>query len=72
VINEYARNNKYFAIAKDFRWHIDDFFDNTLPNIGDALNSRINDNFQTFNFASRGSMGIDKKSRQPDSSIYSF
>lgn len=52
VMNEYARNNKYFATAKEFRWHIDNFFDNTLPNIDDALNSRINDNFQTFNFAS--------------------
>ncbi|WP_028868487.1 IS630 family transposase, partial [Psychromonas arctica] len=52
VMNEYARNNKYFATAKEFRQHINHFFDDTLPNLDDALDSRINDNFQTFNFAS--------------------
>jgi transposase len=52
VMNEYARNNRYFATAKEFRWHINNFFDVTLPNIGNALDSRINDNFQTFKFSS--------------------
>jgi transposase len=52
VMNEHARNNQYFATAKDFRWHINNFFDVTLPNIGNTLNSRINDNFQTFEFSS--------------------
>ena len=52
VMNEYARNNKYFATAKEFRRHIDEFFDDTLPQIGHTLTSRINDNFQTFDFAS--------------------
>ncbi len=52
VMNEYARNNKYFATAKEFRQSIDTFFDDTLPEIGHALTSRINDNFQTFYFAS--------------------
>ena len=49
VLNEHARNNQYFATAKEFRQQIDRFFEVTLPKIGDALNSRINDNFQTFN-----------------------
>jgi transposase len=51
VMNEYARNNKYFATAKEFRRKIDEFFDVTLRNIGDALNNRINDNFQTLSSA---------------------
>ena len=50
--NEHARNNKYFATAKEFRQSIDEFFDNTLPEIGHAFTSRINDNCQTFNFSS--------------------
>ena len=49
VLNEHVRNNQYFATAKEFRQQIDRFFEVTLPKIGDALNSRINDNFQTFN-----------------------
>jgi transposase len=52
VMNEYARNNKYFATAKEFRLSIDTFFNETLPKIGCALDSRINDNFQRFNFSS--------------------
>jgi hypothetical protein len=51
-MNEHARNNRYFATAKDFRWHINNFFDVTLPNIGNTLNSSINDKFQTFEFSS--------------------
>ena len=50
VMNEYARNNKYFSTAKEFRRSIDEFFDSTLPQIGHALDGRINDNFQTFEF----------------------
>jgi transposase len=52
VMNEHARNNKYFATAKEFRQSIDKFFGETLPQIGSTLISRINDNFQTFNFSS--------------------
>jgi transposase len=52
IIDEHARNNRYFATAKIFRWHINNFFDVTLPNIGNDLDSRINDNFQTFKFSS--------------------
>jgi transposase len=48
VMNEHARNNKYFATAKEFRRSINDFFDSVLPNIGATLSGRINDNFQKF------------------------
>ena len=48
VMNEHARNNKYFATAKEFRCAIDNFFINILPCIGDTLGSRINDNFQVL------------------------
>jgi transposase len=48
VMNEHARNNKYFATAKDFRRSINNFFDSVLPNIGATLSGRINDNFQKF------------------------
>ena len=52
VMNEHVRNNQYFSTAKEFREQIDDFFQNTLPEIGDDLKSRINDNFQVLNPAS--------------------
>lgn len=52
VMNEHVRNNQYFSSAKEFRDKIDDFFQNTLPEIGDFLTSRINDNFQVLNPAS--------------------
>lgn len=48
VMNEHARNNKYFATTKDFRRSINHFFDVALPNIGATLSGRINDNFQKF------------------------
>jgi len=51
-MNEYVRNNKYFATAKEFRDKIDEFFSQTLPKIGGILASRINDNFQVLNSAS--------------------
>ena len=52
VMNEHARNNRYFATAKEFRRQINDFFKYTLPAIGDTLNGRINDNFQMLKSAS--------------------
>ncbi len=52
VMNEYARNNEYFAQAKEFREKINHFLDVTLPEIGSSLGSRINDNFQRLNPAS--------------------
>jgi len=48
VMNEHARNNKYFATTKDFRRSINHFFDVVLPDIGATLSGRINDNFQKF------------------------
>jgi hypothetical protein len=47
-MNEYLRNNKYFATAKAFRRSINHFFDVALPDVKATLNGRINDNFQTF------------------------
>ena len=46
VMNEHARNNKYFQTAKEFRQSIRHFFDVTLPEIADSINTRITDNFQ--------------------------
>ena len=52
VMNEYVRNNEYFATAKEFRRKINHFLNETLPQIGASLASRINDNFQMLNSAS--------------------
>ena len=51
-MNEHVRNNKYFSTAKEFREQIDDFFENKVPEIGESLSSRINDNFQKLTSAS--------------------
>lgn len=48
VMNEQARNNRFFKGAKDFKDAINGFFNHTLPRIGNTLNERINDNFQIF------------------------
>lgn len=47
-MNEKVRNNQCFHSAKDFRRKIQEFFEQTLPNVGTSLDSWINDNFQTF------------------------
>lgn len=52
VMNEYVRNNKYFATEKEFRDKVDEFLSQTLPKIGNILGSRINDNIQVPNSAS--------------------
>lgn len=52
VMNEHVRNNKYFSSAQEFREQIDQFFESKLPEIGDSLSSRINDNFQKLTPAS--------------------
>jgi transposase len=52
IMNEHARNGKYFATAKEFRQKINDFFAKTLPDIAETLDSWINDNFQTLTSAS--------------------
>ena len=54
VMNEHCRNNRFFENAKEFRHAIDGFFVNTLPNLNDTLQSRINDNFQKLNVSIRG------------------
>ena len=46
VMNEYARNNRFFKGAKDFRESLYHFFKKTLPEIANLLSRRINDNFQ--------------------------
>lgn len=52
VMNEHARNNRYFASKHDFRDAIFNFFRATLPEIAGSLTSRINDNFQVLKNAS--------------------
>ena len=52
VMNEHARNNQYFGTAKLFRQRINAFLNETLPEIGASLDSRINDNFQVLKSAS--------------------
>jgi len=49
VMNEQVRNNIFFKSAKDFKDAINLFFEKILPEIGDGLASRINDNFQKLN-----------------------
>ena len=46
VMNEKVRNNRFFKGAKDFKDAINHFFDDILPDIGNSLDGRINDNFQ--------------------------
>ena len=46
VMNEQVRNNRFFKSPKDFRSEIERFFKQILPDIGDTLTGRINDNFQ--------------------------
>jgi transposase len=54
VMNEYARNNVFFASAKAFRKAVTNFYSRTWPRICMSLVDRINDNFQQFNQASSG------------------
>ena len=51
VMNEYARNNKFFRSPEEFQQSIINFFQKTLPAIAPGLYSRINDNFQKLNHA---------------------
>lgn len=52
LMNECARNNRYFATAKSFKTAVRGFFDQTLPEISETLTRRINDNFQVLKPAS--------------------
>jgi hypothetical protein len=45
-MNEYARNNRFFASAKEFRNAIAEFFDTTWPRIKKSMVDRINDSFR--------------------------
>lgn len=46
LMNEHARNNRYFSSTREFRNAISTFFEQTLPDIATQVASRINDNFQ--------------------------
>lgn len=46
VMNEHARNNRFFPSPKIFRAAIHSFFQETWPAISSSMSSRINDNFQ--------------------------
>jgi transposase len=46
VMNEYVRNNRFFASAEEFRKSIRNFFDNTWKTISKSMVDRINDNFR--------------------------
>lgn len=51
VMNQHARNNKFFKTANDFRQSINCFFKKTLRTIANSLDGRINDNFQKLDYA---------------------
>jgi transposase len=50
VMNERARNNRFFKSAKEFREQIREFF-SELPLLAESLRSRINDNFHLVDAA---------------------
>lgn len=52
LMNEHARNNRYFSSTREFREAISVFFNQALPDIADSLTSRINDHFQVLTPAS--------------------
>lgn len=52
LMNEHARNNRYFSSTREFRDAISVFFNQTLPDIADSLTFRINDRFQVLKPAS--------------------
>lgn len=55
VMNEQARNNRFFKSSKDFKDAIMNFFKNTLPSIARSLDTRINDNFQMISLPATSS-----------------
>lgn len=54
VMNEYVRNNRVFASAKEFRHDVLEFFNTTWTKIANSMRGRINDNFQTLKPVSSG------------------
>lgn len=51
VMNEKARNNKYFATAAEFRRSVNEFLNTTWDEIAKDLTDRINDNFNVLKSA---------------------
>jgi transposase len=45
IMNEHARNNRFFGSAKEFRESIFGFFAETWPLIRPYMSTRINDSF---------------------------
>jgi transposase len=45
LMNEYARNNKYFRSVKEFKNSVFQFFNGIWPSIAQSARSRINDHF---------------------------
>jgi len=54
IMNEYARNNRFFKSAKAFKQTIYNFFKVTLPKIKHVIERRVNDNFQILKNAASG------------------
>ena len=52
LMNEHARNNRYFSSTRELRDAISVLFNQTLPDIADSLTFRINDHFQVLKPAS--------------------
>jgi transposase len=52
VMNERARNNRFFGPANEFRKAITGFFEITWPQIAQDMVDRINDNFSIIKQAS--------------------
>jgi transposase len=48
VMNEFARNNKFFTCPNEFQRTLSEFFANTWEVIKETMRFRINDNFQTL------------------------
>ena len=46
IMNEHARNNRFFKTAKEFKRAINGFFEVTWPSISLTMISRVNDSFQ--------------------------
>lgn len=54
IMNEHARNNRFFGSAQEFRGTLRHFFDVTWPQIAWSVRDRVNDNFQRLQTPSSG------------------
>lgn len=50
ILNEYARNNKFFLNTTEFREAIENFFQVTWKSISKQMKARINDKFQMISY----------------------